>query len=248
MHVIHIPPTAPVHRLQKRRKPDVRKHRVPVQRKLQIPHRPLRRPRGIVLMRQNHRRRRGHAQLRCQRIVEKLIVRRPPERIIDDRRPVQHRMFQKCPVKRNVVRDAIHNHRPRRRPIQPNRPNLHKLRRNPVEILPVDLFHQRARKSILHAEQHADLFHVGHLSSSCTKRVRAHARSGRASGDGSTLADLRCPCKKARVEKPRFSPSARTHRRFSASSSSSVRGQSCFNSRDSPRSASSLPPVWHRAQ
>ena len=247
MDVINVPPTTAVYRLQERRKPNVRKHRVPIQRELQIPHRPLRRPRGIVLVRQNHRWRRGHAQLRGQRIIEKLIVRRPPERIVDHRRPVQHRMLQKRAVKRDVMRDAVHNHRPRRRPIQPDRPNLHKLRRNAVEIFPVDLFHQRARKSILHAEQHADLFHVGHLSSSCTKRVRARARSGRASGDGSTLADLRCPCKKP-AWKSRGSPRARTHRRFSASSSSSVRGQSCFNNRDSPRSASSFPPVWHRAQ
>src|SRR6185436_19615401 len=37
-------------------------------------------------------------------------------------------------------------------------------------------------------------------------------------------------------------------RRLSASSSSSVRGQSEPSSRESPRSASNFPPVWHRAQ
>ena len=37
-------------------------------------------------------------------------------------------------------------------------------------------------------------------------------------------------------------------RRLSASSSSSVRGQSAFSNRDRLRSASSVPPVWHRAQ
>ena len=37
-------------------------------------------------------------------------------------------------------------------------------------------------------------------------------------------------------------------RRFSASSSSSVRGQSLPSRRERPRSASSLPPVWQRAQ
>ena len=37
-------------------------------------------------------------------------------------------------------------------------------------------------------------------------------------------------------------------RRFKASSSSSVRGQSEPSSRDKLRSASTLPPVWQRAQ
>jgi len=38
------------------------------------------------------------------------------------------------------------------------------------------------------------------------------------------------------------------HWRRRSSSSSSVRGQSSWSSRDSERSASSLPPVWQRAQ
>jgi hypothetical protein len=37
-------------------------------------------------------------------------------------------------------------------------------------------------------------------------------------------------------------------RRFSASSSSSVRGQSFPSNFDKARSASTLPPVWHLAQ
>jgi hypothetical protein len=36
--------------------------------------------------------------------------------------------------------------------------------------------------------------------------------------------------------------------RYAPSSSSMVRGQSSFSSRDRLRSASSLPPVWHRGQ
>jgi hypothetical protein len=40
----------------------------------------------------------------------------------------------------------------------------------------------------------------------------------------------------------------RFHRRFSASSSSNVRGQSAPSSLDKARSASTLPPVWHLAQ
>ena len=39
-----------------------------------------------------------------------------------------------------------------------------------------------------------------------------------------------------------------SHLRFSASSSSRVRGQSAPNSRDRLRSANTLPPVWQRAQ
>jgi hypothetical protein len=38
------------------------------------------------------------------------------------------------------------------------------------------------------------------------------------------------------------------HFRFSASNSSNVRGQSSRNNLDKLRSASTLPPVWHRAQ
>lgn len=40
----------------------------------------------------------------------------------------------------------------------------------------------------------------------------------------------------------------RGYRFFNASSSSSVRGQSDFSSRDKLRSASTFPPVWQRAQ
>ena len=43
-------------------------------------------------------------------------------------------------------------------------------------------------------------------------------------------------------------PDHRPHLRFIVSSSSSVRGQSDFKSRERLRSASSLPPVWQRAQ
>ena len=43
-------------------------------------------------------------------------------------------------------------------------------------------------------------------------------------------------------------PEAAFHRRFSASNSSSVRGQSDPNSRDRLRSARTFPPVWQRAQ
>jgi len=61
----------------------------------------------------------------------------------------------------------------------------------------------------------------------------------------------RCPRRRESSATPRRSPRSprsASHFRFSASSSSSVRGQSRPKRRDKLRSARSLPSVWQRAQ
>ena len=139
-------------RLQKRRKLHIVENRVPIQRKLQVPERLRIGHRRKVLVRQQHRPRHRHAQLLRQRVVEELVVRRPPERIVDHLRPRQHRILQIRPVERHVVRDPVHDHRIRARLRHLHAAHLHKLRRNPIHLHRVDLLDQRTRKRVLHAQ------------------------------------------------------------------------------------------------
>ena len=152
-------PAAAIHRLHEPMLAHVSKHALPVQRIFKVAHRAVGRPLGMLLVRQNHRCRHRHAQLLGQRVVEELVVRRPPERVVDYHRPVQRRMLQIGAIKRNVVRDAVHNHRVIRRLVQPHRPCLHKLRMNSIEVPRIDVLHQRAGKAVFHPEQNADLLH-----------------------------------------------------------------------------------------
>jgi hypothetical protein len=48
-----------------------------------------------------------HAQFHRQRIVEELVVRRPPERIVDDDAAFERHPLERRAIERNFVRDAI---------------------------------------------------------------------------------------------------------------------------------------------
>src|SRR5208282_243575 len=156
MHLIHVLPAAARVRLQKRRKSNIDKYLFPIQRIDQIPHGFFGRIRRMLVMRQDHRRRNRHAHLIRQRIVKKLVVRRPPERIVDHRRPLQHRVLQICPVERNVLRNAVNDHVVLLRLIHPDATNLHKLGGNTRSLHRVDLLDQSRRKGIFHTKKKSD--------------------------------------------------------------------------------------------
>ncbi len=85
VHLMHVAPPASINRLEKRGKPDGLEYEIPIQRILQIPHGALCGSVWQMLVRQHHGGRNSHSELGCQRVVEEFVVRRPPERIIDDR-------------------------------------------------------------------------------------------------------------------------------------------------------------------
>ena len=64
-------------------------------------------PSNVILLRQQNRLRNRHAKFRRQRIVEELVVGRPPERIVDDDRPFERQTLQRGAIERHLVRDAI---------------------------------------------------------------------------------------------------------------------------------------------
>src|SRR5450432_3419705 len=165
MHVIHMLPPAARIRFQESREADVVKQFLPVQRKHQIPHRLVRRPLGMLVVRQNHGRRNGHTHLVRHRVIKKLVVRRPPKRIVDDDRAVQRRILQISPIELNILRNSVDDHRILLRLIHPNPANLHKLRLHAVHLHRVNLLDQRRRKRVLHPKQNPNLLHAHSPSS-----------------------------------------------------------------------------------
>ncbi len=179
VNVIHIAPAAAIHRLQESVLAHVGKHTVPIQRILQVAHRPVRGSFGKLLVGQDHGGGHGHAQLGGQRVVEKLVVGRPPERIVDDHRSVDRGVLQIGAIEGNVVRNAIHDHRVAGRLVQSHRADLDKLRLNPVDVPRIDVLNQCAWKAVLHAEEDADLFHCALTSVDfSSKQGRTHRVRG----------------------------------------------------------------------
>ena len=78
--LVHMLPSSTGIRLEESREADVVKNFFPVQRINQVAHGLVGRAFGMFVMRQDHSRRNGHAQLRRQRVVEEFVVGGPPER------------------------------------------------------------------------------------------------------------------------------------------------------------------------
>ena len=154
-----IAPTAAIVRLQERRKLHILEDALPVQRILQVPQRLRADLRRKELMWQQHRPRHRHAQLLRQRVVEELVVRRPPERVVDHLRAVQNRILQIRPIERQIVRDPIYDHRVARGLAQLHPAQRDELRLHPLHVHRVDPLDQRARKRVLHPEQDTNLLH-----------------------------------------------------------------------------------------
>src|SRR5262249_44576573 len=66
-----------------------------------------------VLLRQHDRARYGHADARGERVAEELVVRTPPERIVDAYRAAEGSRFEVETVVLHLVADAIDEHRVR---------------------------------------------------------------------------------------------------------------------------------------
>ena len=159
VNVVDIAPAAAVHRLQESVLAHVSKHSLPIQRIFEVAHGAVRRSLGMLLVRQDHGFGHGHAQLLRERVVEELVVGRPPEGIVDDDGSIERGMFQIGAIERDVVRDAVHDHRVGRGFIQVHGAGLHEFGPYAVQIARVDVLHQRAGKAVFHAEKDTDRLH-----------------------------------------------------------------------------------------
>src|SRR5437879_3435735 len=79
MHFVDVLPAAAGIWLEESWEADVVEQFLPVQRINQVAHRMVRSSFGMLVVRQNHRRRNRYSQLVGQRVVEELVVSGPPE-------------------------------------------------------------------------------------------------------------------------------------------------------------------------
>ena len=159
-HLVHVAPASAIDGLEETVLADGGKHAIPVEGKLEVAHRLVGCSVGKLLMREKHGGRHGHAEIAGQRIVEKLVVGRSPEGIVDDRRAVKRRVLEIRAIKRDIVGDAIEDDRVVRRLIERDSAGEDELGLDAGGIASVNSLDQRARKTVLHAEQDADLFHA----------------------------------------------------------------------------------------
>ena len=107
--LVDVLPAAARVRLEDRRAADVVEQPVPVDRIDQVVQRLGRQidVGRIALLRQQHRPRDGDAELGHHRVVEELVVGRPPERVVDDVGALQHGVLHRAAVVLDLVRDAV---------------------------------------------------------------------------------------------------------------------------------------------
>ncbi len=163
--VVDVAPAAAVHGLEKPMLADVIEHPVPVERKFEVAHGAFVGALGIFLVGQDDRGRNSHTHFLRQRVVEKLVVRRPPEGIVDDDRSIERGVFEKGAVEGDVVGDAVDDDGILRSPVQVHRAGVNEFGLNAFDMAGVDVLDQCSRKAVLHAEQNADLFHAARLLS-----------------------------------------------------------------------------------
>src|SRR4029079_10331167 len=94
VNVVDIAPAAPVNGLHKSVLTDIGKDSVPVERVLEIAHGAVRGAFRVLLGRKNEGGRDSYADLVGKRVVEELVVRRPPERVVDDEGAIESSVLE----------------------------------------------------------------------------------------------------------------------------------------------------------
>ena len=156
-------PSSAGKRLENRRPPDIIEQPIPVDGVFQVVER-LRSDvhvARIALLREQYRLGDGDSQLRRDRIVEILVVGRPPEGIVDDVGAFENGVLQKAAVILDFVRDAVDDHAVPRRLAHARAAQLHKFRGNAVFLAEFVHSHdKRRRKAVFPPAEKADLFHL----------------------------------------------------------------------------------------
>ena len=159
VNFVNMLPSSAGVRLEEGREADVVENFVPVQRINQVTHRLVCRAFGMFLVRQNHRGRNGHAEFGGQRVVKKFVVGGPPEWIVDDDCSAECGVLEISAIEGDVLRDAVDDDAIAAGFGHLHAAELDELGGHALDLHVVDLFHQRWRKSIFHAEHDADFFH-----------------------------------------------------------------------------------------
>ena len=157
---VHVLPAAAVRVLEDARHADVVDDRLPVERILEVAQAlVVLDARDVLLVRQRHRLGAGDAEPRGERRAEELVVGRPHERVVDDRRALQHGVLEVGPVVRHLVRDAIDDHVVRHGLVHRRAAELHELGGHAL-VAAVDFVDEPRRKRPLAADDQTDLVHV----------------------------------------------------------------------------------------
>ena len=161
VYFVHVFPAAAGIGFQERRPADVIQQPIPIDGIVQIPQR-LRIDvdiRRIRLLRKQNRLGNIEAQFRGDRIVEKLVVRGPPERIVDHISSLQHRMLQVGAVIIHFVGDAVDDDAVLRELAHFRAAEFHEFGGNAVFLAQlVHLFNEGWRETVLPAA-HQSNFH-----------------------------------------------------------------------------------------
>src|SRR5215470_15470269 len=110
MEFVDVLPAAPIKRLQERGPTYVGEDLIPVQREDEVPHGLVGCSGRMLVVGQQNGRWNGYAQLAGERVIEKLVIRGPPKRIVDDDGALQRGVLQVGTIKRNILRDAVDDH------------------------------------------------------------------------------------------------------------------------------------------
>ena len=105
--VIDIPPSSAINRLHESVFTDVAENRVPVEWILKIAHGAVGGSFRVFLVGQDNGWRNRNAEFSGESVVEKLVVGRPPEGIVNDDGAVEGGVFEVGAVERDVVGDAV---------------------------------------------------------------------------------------------------------------------------------------------
>src|ERR1035437_4591684 len=143
---------------------DIVENRVPVKGKLEVAHRPVGGPFGVLLVGQDDGGGNGYAEFCAQGVVEKLVVCGPPEGIVHDDGAVESGVLEIGAIEGNVVGDAVDDDRVTRGAVEIDGAGLNKLGLNALDVTGVDVLDQCAGETVLHAEQDADLLHAASTS------------------------------------------------------------------------------------
>src|SRR5205823_7306613 len=144
----NILPTAAIEWLHDRGQSRVINDRLPVERIFQVTQTLADNSDNVILLRQQDCLRNRDAQLARERVIEKLVVSGPPERIIDNDRSFQRQALERRAIKRHFVRDAIDYQIVKRRRVMANSAEGKVLSRDRSAATLVDVLNQCLGKSL----------------------------------------------------------------------------------------------------
>ncbi len=159
VHPVDVLPAAAGERLEVGREADVVEDRLPVERVGEVAHRLLVGVGRMLMGGEEDGLRHRDADLGRQAVVEELLVGAPPEGVVDHRRSIERGVLQVGAVERDVLRDAVDDHRVSRRLALHELVDPHRLGDDAVDPLGVDAVDQRVGEGVLLAEQDADSSH-----------------------------------------------------------------------------------------